>query len=253
MPKQIKLLIAAKDFKACEPYVTAAKNADFYAIARDADADAISKVIIGEKPDVMLIDTNGLVDKAKDILNAVASKTQANIKAIVVLNDDDIARADQFKAPDTQIVTAPMDPRFLVYLVKDFCGMIDNSSLGESPAAKFDIEYATTRIIREIGVPAHIKGYSYLKDAVILCVNNKAMIDSITKELYPAVAERNGTTPTRVERAIRHGIEHACSSGGTKTLAKLLGYASASFEEKPTNAEMIAVLADQIRLESTRN
>ena len=106
-----------------------------------------------------------------------------------------------------------------------------------------------TDIIHEIGVPAHIKGYQYLRDAIILSVNDMEMLNSITKILYPTIAKRHQTTPSRVERAIRHAIEVAWSRGKMDTIDQLFWLYSEQWEGKPTNSEFIALIADKIRLE----
>lgn len=111
-----------------------------------------------------------------------------------------------------------------------------------------DLEQDVTDMIHEIGVPAHIKGYQYLRDAIMMSVENPAMISSITKILYPTIAKRFQTTPSRVERAIRHAIEVAWSRGRMETLDSLFGYTIDTGKGKPTNSEFIALIADKIRL-----
>ena len=104
-------------------------------------------------------------------------------------------------------------------------------------------------VIHEIGVPAHIKGYQYLREAIIIAVNDMEVINAVTKVLYPAVAKRFGTTPSRVERAIRHAIEVAWDRGDLETLQKYFGYTVSNAKGKPTNSEFIAMIADRLVLE----
>ncbi len=111
-----------------------------------------------------------------------------------------------------------------------------------------DLEQDVTNMIHEIGVPAHIKGYQYLREAIMMSVENPSMISSITKILYPTIAKRFQTTPSRVERAIRHAIEVAWSRGRMETLDALFGYTIDTGKGKPTNSEFIALIADKIRL-----
>ena len=111
-----------------------------------------------------------------------------------------------------------------------------------------DLEQDVTDMIHEIGVPAHIKGYQYLREAIMMSVENPSMISSITKILYPTIAKRFQTTPSRVERAIRHAIEVAWSRGRMETLDALFGYTIDTGKGKPTNSEFIALIADKIRL-----
>ena len=112
-----------------------------------------------------------------------------------------------------------------------------------------DIELDVTNMIHEIGVPAHIKGYQYLREAIIMSVDDIEMLGSITKILYPTIAKKYQTTPSRVERAIRHAIEVAWSRGKMETLDALFGYTVNNGKGKPTNSEFIALIADKIRLQ----
>ena len=117
-----------------------------------------------------------------------------------------------------------------------------------SVPVKRDLEKDVTDMIHEIGVPAHIKGYQYLREAIMMSVEDMDMLNSITKILYPTIAKRFQTTPSRVERAIRHAIEVAWSRGRMETLEALFGYTINTGKGKPTNSEFIALLADKIRL-----
>lgn len=118
---------------------------------------------------------------------------------------------------------------------------------GEQKEEK-NLEKDVTEMIHEIGVPAHIKGYHYLRDAIMMCVEDVDMLNSITKVLYPTIADKFQTTPSRVERAIRHAIEVAWSRGRMETLDALFGYTINTGKGKPTNSEFIALIADKIRL-----
>lgn len=111
-----------------------------------------------------------------------------------------------------------------------------------------NLEQDVTDMIHEIGVPAHIKGYQYLREAIMMSVEDPSMISSITKILYPTIAKRFQTTPSRVERAIRHAIEVAWSRGRMETLDAMFGYTIDTGKGKPTNSEFIALIADRIRL-----
>ena len=114
--------------------------------------------------------------------------------------------------------------------------------------AEPDLETMVTDIIHEIGVPAHIKGYQYLREAIILTVGDMEIINAVTKVLYPAVAKKYGTTPSRVERAIRHAIEVAWDRGDIETLQRIFGYTVSNVKGKPTNSECIAMIADNLTL-----
>ena len=113
----------------------------------------------------------------------------------------------------------------------------------------YEIEAKVTEVIHEIGVPAHIKGYQYLREAIMMTIDNMDIINSITKQLYPTVAKTYNTTPSRVERAIRHAIEVAWDRGDTDVLNSFFGYTISGGKGKPTNSEFIAMIADRLRLQ----
>ncbi len=114
------------------------------------------------------------------------------------------------------------------------------------------LEAQVTSIIHEIGVPAHIKGYQYLREAILIAVEDMDVINAVTKVLYPDVAKRFGTTASRVERAIRHAIEVAWDRGDLETLQKYFGYTVSTSKGKPTNSEFIAMIADRLQLQRRR-
>ena len=166
------------------------------------------------------------------------------------------------------IVTASYDNPFVertvmsngaaYYMVRPF----DFKILGERITALTDdakimavnqrnesIEVVVTDIIHQVGVPAHIKGYHYLRTAIMLSINDDEMINSVTKLLYPTVAKRYNTTPSRVERAIRHAIEIAWDRGDIDVLNDYFGYTVQTCKGKPTNSEFIALIADKLRLQ----
>lgn len=115
-----------------------------------------------------------------------------------------------------------------------------------------DLEQQITSIIHDIGVPAHIKGYQYLREAIGLAVHNMDVINAVTKVLYPEVARKFGTTASRVERAIRHAIEVAWDRGDLETLQRYFGYTVSNAKGKPTNSEFIAMIADSIAIQRVK-
>lgn len=113
----------------------------------------------------------------------------------------------------------------------------------------YDLELEITNLIHEIGVPAHIKGYKYLRDGITMVIEDMDLLNAVTKELYPAIAAANKTTASRVERAIRHAIEVAWNRGKLETIDDIFGYTVRHDKGKPTNSEFIAIIADKLRLE----
>ena len=153
-------------------------------------------------------------------------------------------------------LTKPCDPPALLGRVRQLSGHgaiasnagYDCKLVPQPTKQDVNLEAVVTDIIHEIGVPAHIKGYHYLREAIILTINNMEMINAVTKVLYPEVAKRFNTTPSRVERAIRHAIEVAWDRGDVEVLQKFFGYTVSGIKGKPTNSEFIAMIADCLSL-----
>ena len=125
-----------------------------------------------------------------------------------------------------------------------------DSTVIQNKQKPMDLEAEITNIIHEIGVPAHIKGYMYLREAITMVVNDMELLSAITKELYPSIAKKYNTTASRVERAIRHAIEVAWGRGQIEAINKLFGYTIHNDKGKPTNSEFIAMVADKLRLKN---
>lgn len=135
------------------------------------------------------------------------------------------------------------------YVVKPFDMDIFTKRIREMFSTQ-DVETEITSIIHEIGVPAHIKGYMYLREAITMVVNDMELLSAVTKELYPSIAKKYNTTASRVERAIRHAIEVAWGRGQVDAINKLFGYTVHNEKGKPTNSEFIAIIADKLRLKN---
>lgn len=155
-------------------------------------------------------------------------------------------------------IVKPFDMNLLVDRIKELCNENDRIASVNKPIipglegkqrSNISLEVRITDIIHEIGVPAHVKGYFYLREAIGLVVNNIDLLGAVTKELYPNVATKYSTTPSRVERAIRHAIEIAWNRGSIETINNLFGYTIHSQKGKPTNSEFIALIADKLRME----
>lgn len=134
-------------------------------------------------------------------------------------------------------------------LKEHFIALLGEAEPPKEEAPKPDLTRRVTEIIHHVGIPANIKGYNYLREAIILAVKDRGLIDAVTKELYPQVAKVFRSTPSRVERAIRHAIEVAWSRGDLEVLHRYFGYTVNPMKDKPTNSEFIALIADNVRLE----
>jgi len=147
-------------------------------------------------------------------------------------------------------VLKPFNMEVLLSRIRQLAGTITEQRPLVAQAIKaHPIDIEVTNIIREIGIPAHIKGYQYLRDAIIMIVNEVELLGAVTKVLYPLIAEKYSTTPSRVERAIRHAIEVAWGRGNMDMINKIFGYTIKLEKGKPTNSEFMAMIADKLRME----
>ena len=144
-------------------------------------------------------------------------------------------------------MTKPCRSEVICERIRQLTGL-DRESMQEMER-QYSMESRVTAIIHEIGVPAHIKGYHYLREAILYSIDNMEAINAVTKILYPEVAKRYNTTPSRVERAVRHAIEVAWDRGDLDTLQKYFGFTVSSIKGKPTNSEFIAMISDKLRLQ----
>lgn len=142
-----------------------------------------------------------------------------------------------------------MSERILSLNGKSHAEAFHHNTVTNSPQSAGSLEIRVTEIIHQIGVPAHIKGYQYLRDAIIMAINDDDIINAVTKRLYPAVAKKHSTTSSRVERAIRHAIEVAWDRGDVDVLNSYFGYTIHNGRGKPTNSEFIAMISDRFRLQ----
>ncbi|RRJ66456.1 sporulation transcription factor Spo0A [Paenibacillus oralis] len=213
-------------------------------------------------PDVLILDIImphldglGVLERIRDLnLNP-----QPKIIMLTAFGQENITqRAVQLGA--SYYILKPFDMEVLANRIRQLVGVQHMTTSG-APAAAFaksnvvplgkgkNLDANITSIIHEIGVPAHIKGYQYLREAITMVYNNIEILGAITKTLYPAIAEKFKTTPSRVERAIRHAIEVAWTRGNIDSISHLFGYTINISKSKPTNSEFIAMVADKLRIE----
>lgn len=222
--------------------------------------DAI-KMVKEKEPDVVLLDIIMPQLDGLGVLEMIMSDYKIQSPPIFIM----ITAIGQERISENALnlgaeyyIIKPFDNETIVRRVRQLKGKYDlykperkRSTFLDIPAKMptRSLESEVTNIIHEIGVPAHIKGYQYLRDAIIMSINDMEILNSITKLLYPSIAKRHNTTPSRVERAIRHAIEVAWTRGKMDTINKLFGYTINNGKGKPTNSEFIALLADKLRLE----
>lgn len=233
--------------------IAAAKNLELVGIASDGqEALALADKL---KPDILIVDLVLPRLDGLSLLAELAKKPDAPAALVVssLYNDRVISSSAELGA--YYYMTKPCNMDCLLQRAVQIAGLRSRSAApphtGISIAPEEDevnLETVVTEILHEIGVPAHIKGYQYLREAIILTVNDMDAINAVTKVLYPAVAKKFGTTPSRVERAIRHAIEVAWDRGDLETLQKYFGYTVSNIKGKPTNSECIAMIADNLNL-----
>lgn len=239
---------------------TILKEDDDVEVVGKADNGIDALTIIKEKnPDVVLLDLImpkldglGVLEKVKH--NSDYKKTPAFI-VVTAIGQEGVTE-NAFDLGASYYIMKPFDNNIILSRIKQIKGesrLVDNHRVStfenKTNYMERNLETDVTNIIHEIGVPAHIKGYQYLRDAIMMSVNDSEMLNSITKLLYPSIAKQHKTTPSRVERAIRHAIEVAWSRGKMDTIDDLFGYTVSNGKGKPTNSEFVALIADKIRLE----
>ena len=207
----------------------------------------IEKLSSGERPDVLLID--GFMPRmdALGVLREIDNMHLEKRPLVMVLSSTDNQRfeSEVLRAGADYYFLKPYNPAMLAERITQFSSI--HNSNASSNGVK-DLEVVVSQIMHQIGVPAHIRGYQYLREAIILSVNNSEMISSVTKILYPTVAKTFKTTPSRVERAIRHAIEVAWDRGDVDILSSYFGYTIQNERGKPTNSEFIAMISDNLKL-----
>lgn len=244
-----------------EDIVANDKELDVVGTARNGEE--IYKIIKEEEPDVVLLDIVmpkldglGVLDKINQDRTIKKVPTFIMVSAI----GQDRVTEDAFNLGADYYIMKPFDENMIISRIKR-ARKTELNKKQEQPQVfsatvekkvektEADLETDVTEIIHEVGVPAHIKGYQYLRDAIVMSVKDMDMLNSITKVLYPTIAKKYQTTPSRVERAIRHAIEVAWSRGRMDTLDDMFGYTINRGKGKPTNSEFIALITDRIRLD----
>ncbi len=249
MTNQIKVLIGNDSADCGMAWAGALKNAGMYAITRRCDGNSVLNSIKSEAPDVAVLEAKMPFCDAVEVIRRLRVEKKYVPNVIIVSNAADPSLEREAVALGASYMVKPIDPAYLTSKISAICGINE-----EKPSAPddTDLECAVTEIIHQVGIPAHIKGYHYLRTAIMLSVNNDEMINCITKLLYPTVAKRYQTTSSRVERAIRHAIEIAWDRGDIDVLTRIFSYTVHTTKGKPTNSEFIALIADHLRLKFKR-
>ena len=212
------------------------------------DGEAAIRAILDKKPDVLVLDLMLRKQDGISVLKAIAGMERRPLTLATSGFITEYVSAAAAGLGVRYLMLKPCDMTVLVERLTEIRGG-ENRRMPIRRCDKTSIETMVTGIIHEIGVPAHIKGYQYLREAIIIAVNDMDVINAITKVLYPQVAKTFQTTPSRVERAIRHAIEVAWDRGDLDTLQRFFGYTVSNTKGKPTNSEFIALIADRLQLQ----
>jgi len=222
-------------------------ESDMTVVGDTADGEEALKLCAKHKPDLLIMDMILSTLDGVEVLTALAG-TDKKPRVLVISSfaSGSVAElaaakgAGYFLMKPCKVSTAVERARYMAAASPSGGGEIGRTQ---------SLESAVTGIIHEIGVPAHIKGYQYLRESIMIAVEDMDVINAVTKVLYPEVAKRFGTTASRVERAIRHAIEVAWDRGDLETLQKYFGYTVSNAKGKPTNSEFVAMIADRLVLE----
>ncbi|WP_297422163.1 sporulation transcription factor Spo0A [Clostridium sp.] len=265
---KISVLIADDNKEFCSilnDYLLNQRDIVVTGIAKDG-REALD-LIVEKKPDLVILDIImphldglGVLEK----LNTMQLEKVPRIIILSAVGQDKITQqaitlgADYYtvKPFDMEVFTKRIREMFSVSPVQEsnirtsYQSSSILSSSENKTKAPIDLETEITNIIHEVGVPAHIKGYMYLREAITMVVNDMELLSAVTKELYPSIAKKYNTTASRVERAIRHAIEVAWGRGQIEAINRLFGYTVHNDKGKPTNSEFIAIIADKLRLKN---
>lgn len=258
---QIKVLLADDNREFCgilKDYFT--NESDFEMVDVCANGMEVLDVLGKKEVEVLILDLImpymdgiGVLEK----INELNLQTRPKIIILTAFGQENITQKAVQLGADYYILK-PFNLQVLgdrvKQVVRDIRPRTENiapmSALTTPSASPKDLEVEVTKVIHEIGVPAHVKGYQYLRDAIMLVIEEINYLGAVTKELYPTIAQKYDTTPSRVERAIRHAIELAWDRGDVDKINKFFGYTISGEKGKPTNSEFIAIIADRLRLEN---
>lgn len=258
MENNIKLLIAEREDRISKEGIIDLKSYGFRIRFSGKDGEEVIKTIEEFSPDAVLMDLFMPHIDALGVMNLVKNKNKMVSPIFVILSnyDDPVLERESMLAGASYFVLKPFNYKHLAERISSIASSNKliygkKNSMGPSRlyGAEKSVESKVTDILLKVGVPAHIKGYQYLREAILLASEEPDIINAVTKELYPSVAKKFRTMSSRVERAIRHAIEVAWDRGDTDVLNSLFGYTIQTSRGKPTNSEFIAMIADRLRME----
>ncbi len=252
MMNKIKVLIGDDSVEYGITCASCLRGKGLYVITRPKDGNAILDSIRNDLPDVVVIDAVLPHIDAIEIMKKVSSLNIRKPEFIITSPyDNTFIEKQVMQNGASYFMLKPFDAEHLgdriISLTQQDTSKDNNKVI--SVAEEQDMEIVVTDVIHQLGVPAHIKGYHYLREAILSSLDDPELLESVTKALYPSVAQKFQTTSSRVERAIRHAIEIAWDRGNLDTLNAFFGYTVNTCKGKPTNSEFIALITDKLRLQ----
>ena len=253
MDSKLKVLIADDSTEFGQNCANVINSYGMESMVCAKDGKVLIDTALKVKPDVILSDMFMPGVDALGVMEALRnSDTLVNPQYFVMSGfSNPRLESEALSSGAAYFFIKPFDFSILAERILQICGKSKKSDVvlnNNTPVTESDIELMVTEIIHQIGVPAHIKGYHYLRDAIMMSIRDPELINSVTKILYPTVAKKHSTTSSRVERAIRHAIEVAWDRGDLDVLNSYFGYTIHTNRGKPTNSEFIAMISDKLRL-----
>ena len=250
MEQTTSILIADNSEEFCSSLCNALQRAGgFQVLGTATDGEQAIRQVLDKKPDVLVLDL--MLSKLDGITVLKRAREMDKPPAALVLTGfmTEYVAGMAASLGVQYFMTKPCELDAVAERIHEMTAIDGQLRQSAQRRQEVNIEAMVTSIIHEIGVPAHIKGYQYLREAIMIAVQDMDVINAITKVLYPQVAKTFATTPSRVERAIRHAIEVAWDRGDLETLQRFFGYTVSNTKGKPTNSEFIALIADKLQLQ----
>ena len=253
MEKKLKVVIADDSTEFGQKCANVINSYGMEVTLCPKDGQKLLEIIERYKPDAILSDIFMPNVDALGVMTSIFTSNSLYNPLYFVMSGFSSTRleAEALAAGAAYYFIKPFDFAVLAERMLQMSGSVKRSDIvlnNSSPITDTDLELMITEIMHQIGVPAHIKGYHYLRDAIMLSIKDPEMINAITKILYPGIAKKHSTTSSRVERAIRHAIEVAWDRGNVDVLNSYFGYTIHTNRGKPTNSEFIAMISDKLRL-----
>ena len=253
MRKKLKIVIADDSTELGQNCAKALKGYGMEVVLCQKDGQQVLNAVKSQKPDVVLADVFMPNLDIIGVLKGLSTMDGKERPMVMAMSSFDNPRLEKetLDAGASYYFLKPFDINTMAERIIQLSGWKNEISpvvVKDNVVTDPELELMVTEIIHQIGVPAHIKGYHYLREAIILSVKNSDIITSVTKLLYPTVAKTYNTTSSRVERAIRHAIEVAWDRGDIDVLNSYFGYTIQNDRGKPTNSEFIAMISDKLRL-----